>query len=178
MISGDFRPVSASRPAELANSSGDGVPVDTAELPDSPDPPRPSSPRSSATRHTPWKTVLNYWLDGLLALMFLCLAWVTAVVQFVFPRGPTAWDAMLWGLDFAGWRDLQFGLVAALGCGVLLHIMLHWNWICSVTNTHVRGRSPGRDNGTRTLLGVAVLVAILHVMGIGLLAAWWALEHA
>lgn len=128
------------------------------------------------TRITPRRTVLNYWVDLGLLVVFLTLSWVTGVTQFVFPSGPEAFACRLWGGDYGDWRDIQFGLTVAFGLGVLLHLMLHWNWLCSVTNTHLRNRPPGRDDGSRTLLGVGVLVAILHVIGIGLLLAWAGIE--
>ncbi|MEZ6068445.1 MAG: DUF4405 domain-containing protein [Planctomycetaceae bacterium] len=143
----------------------------------SPRDPTAAVEHDAKSRHTPRKTVINYWVDLGLLLIFLALTYVTGVTQFVFPVGPEAYSAKLWGGDVQWWRDAQFGLTAALGLGIILHLMLHWNWLCAVTNTHIRSRAPGKDDGTRTLLGVGLLVAVLHVLAIGLLFAGWALER-
>lgn len=137
----------------------------------------PSAAEASAARrrHTPRLTAVNYWLDLLLLVNFLILLWVTGVNQFVMPSESEP-AAQLWGRDTRWWRDLQFGCTLTLALGVLLHLMLHWNWLCCVTNTHVLGRDPGRDNGTRTLLGVGLIIAVLHVLAAGLLLAAWSLE--
>jgi hypothetical protein len=144
-----------------------------------------SPPRAEAThaavpaarrRHTPRLTAVNYWIDLLLLVNFVGLLWVTGVNQFVIPAAGETAAARLWGRDPQWWRDLQFGVTATLALGVLLHLMLHWNWFCSITNTHVLGREPGRDNGARTLLGVGLLIALLHLLAGGLLLAVWSLE--
>ncbi|MFV0444033.1 MAG: DUF4405 domain-containing protein [Planctomycetaceae bacterium] len=127
-------------------------------------------------RHTPRWTVINYWVDLVLLVIFIKMLFATGVVYFVFPAGPRAFECQLWGLDFNSWRDLQFAAIAVLAGGVVLHLMLHWNWLCSITNTHVFDRPPGRDDGSRTLLGVGLLVAVLHILGIGLLTASYYLQ--
>jgi hypothetical protein len=136
----------------------------------------PIAPPLERTRLTPRKTVLNYWVDLGLFVIFLGHAFVVGVTQFVFPNGPIAYEYRLWGLDYSTWRQVQFGFFSAFTLGLLLHLMLHWNWLCCVTNTHVRNRPPGRDDGGRTLWGVGLLVAILHLLAIGLLWAAWAIE--
>jgi hypothetical protein len=30
------------------------------------------------------------------------------------------------------WAGLQFGLIATPALGLLLHVMLHWNWVCGI----------------------------------------------
>lgn len=138
--------------------------------------PSPATMPEDRPRHTPRRTILNFWVDLSLLAIFLALAFTVAVTQFVFPRGPVAFECVLWGANFANWLDLQFGLFTAFALGVLLHLMLHWNWLCSVANTHLRNRPPGRDDGTRTLLGVGWLVALLHLLAVLLLWAAWSIQ--
>jgi hypothetical protein len=124
---------------------------------------------------TPTRTTLNYVLDAGLLGLFLCLAFAHAVVEFVFTGEGTE---TLWGGTLADWRRIHFGIFCGFSLGILLHLMLHWNWICSVTNTHVLRRKPGHDDGGRTLIGVGVLIALLHLLAVALLIARLTLQSA
>jgi hypothetical protein len=123
------------------------------------------------------KTTLNFWLDCFLLVAFLSLVWVTAVLRFLFPAGAAADEWSLWGWKVEQWRDVQFVVLCVLSLAVLLHVMLHWSWVCGVAARHLRSRSAVRNDGSQTLAGVAVLLIVLHVLAFGLLAAWYCLEH-
>jgi hypothetical protein len=106
--------------------------------------------------------------------------WVAVVVQMVFPPGPVSAGWTLWGLTYTHWSDIQFALICILSLGILLHIMLHWTWVCSVAVKLLRrgpsGEKKPLDDGTRTIYGVATLIVILHVVGIGIAAASLAIQ--
>ncbi len=138
----------------------------------------PARNPASKTRTTSrWsKSIINFWLDCLLLVLFLGLVWASAVLRFLFPVGPRAMEWQLWGADIEGWRDLQFVILCLFSLGVLLHVMLHWSWVCGVVTKHLLGRPPTRDDGSQTLLGVGVLLAILHLLAAGLLLAWYCLR--
>lgn len=116
------------------------------------------------------RTIINFWLDALLLVLFLTLCEVSAIVRFVFPSAPEASGGTLWGGDYFAWREFQFGVLCAMAVAVLLHLMLHWNWICTVFARNVAGRKPDYDEGIRTLYGVALLILTLTALG-GLLIA-------
>lgn len=121
------------------------------------------------------KTTVNFWLDSFLLLMFLVLCWVTVVVRFIFPAPTKSEGWTLWGLDYLAWTDAGFAALCILAAGILLHVMLHWSWVCGVVGGWVRKRQPGappkQDNGSRTLWGVALLIAIFNLLGLGIAAA-------
>ena len=98
----------------------------------------------------------------------------------VFPPGPVSAGWTLWGLTYTHWSDVQFGLICVLALGILLHIMLHWSWVCGVVVKMLRSGRTGEkktlDDGTRTIYGVATLIVILHVVGIGIAAASLAIQ--
>jgi len=123
------------------------------------------------------KTLVNFWLDCLLASLFLLLVWVTAVLRFLFPVGATTATVTLWGGDVRDWRDVQFVVLCVFTLGILLHVMFHWTWICGVVMKHLLGRPPSRDDGSQTLVGVGLIVAILHLLGGALLFAWYCLRE-
>lgn len=130
-----------------------------------------SAPVRKSSRFS-W-TILNFWVDFALLMNFLFLLWVSALLQFVFPAGAGAEGASLWGSDVTDWRNLQFGTLCAFAGGVLLHLMLHWTWVCGVINKQICKRTMIKTDGTDTLIGVILIVAILHLLGISVLAASW-----
>jgi hypothetical protein len=120
------------------------------------------------------KTTVNFWLDSFLLLVFLMLCWATVIVRFVFPVPTKSEGWKLWGLDYLAWTDLSFGLLCILAAGILLHVMLHWSWVCGVLGSWLRKRPAGppkADNGSRTIWGVALLIAIFNVLGLGIAVA-------
>lgn len=123
------------------------------------------------------RTTVNYWVDAALLVMFLLLWWSSLVLRFVFPPGAYATGWQLWGWGFTQWLSFQFGVLVAFSLGVLLHLMLHWTWVCSVTLKLFSRRAAANqkqhvpDDGLRTLYGVIVLIVALHAVGLAALAA-------
>lgn len=119
------------------------------------------------------RTIVNFWLDTLMLLLFLTLIWSSVVIRYVFPAYVDAAGWRLWGGGYAQWLDFQFVVLCLLALGVLLHLMLHWNWVCGVvTSRFLRRKEKGRvDDGSRTIVGVGMLIVLLNLMGIGIAAA-------
>ena len=102
--------------------------------------------------------------------MALCVAAV--IVRFVFPPGPAAAGWTLWGLDYDAWSGIQFGLLAALAGGILVHVMFHWSWVCNVIAARLSRDRRGRvDDGLQTIYGVGLLIGLLVTGGIVVAAA-------
>ena len=133
---------------------------------------KPQSPRS---RQSKWSwTILNFWLDCTLLVNFLVLVWVATVVRFVFPPATSAQGWMLWGYSINAWLQLQFALIASLSLGILVHLMLHWSWVCGVFFSRIwrrRTQAVKPDDGTRTIYGVGLMIVVLNVLGILIAAA-------
>ena len=122
------------------------------------------------------KTVINFWLDLLLLVIFLLLCWSAVVVRYVFPSAMTSEGWTLWGLDYLAWTDVQFVTLCVFAAAILLHVMLHWTWVCGVIENWARKRrgAAGKeksDTGSRTLWGVGLLIVICNVLGLGIAAA-------
>lgn len=117
--------------------------------------------------------VINLWLDTLLKLAFVALSITAVIVQLVFPPGVAAKGWQLWGMDFGQWCSIQFGIQAALGVGVVVHVMLHWKWVCGVVVRKLLHRKELPDDGLRTIYGVGLLIALLltgaTIVGIAML---------
>lgn len=120
------------------------------------------------------RTLVNFFLDALLLAVLTAILAVGLVVHFVFPPGTFAAGWTLWGLSYNGWNRLLFALVSLLTVGVLVHVMLHWTWVCGVVVGKVlrHKRQPAQpDDGIRTLYGVATLIVLLTTIGIVVAAA-------
>ena len=130
---------------------------------------KPGRPKSKFS----W-TVFNFWLDSLLFVNFLALILVSTFVQFVFPPASEALGWVLWGYRLDDWMNLQFGLTAVFAFGILVHVMLHWSWVCGVFFSRVwrrQGRATVPDDGTRTIYGVGLMIVLLNVLGLLIAAA-------
>ena len=76
----------------------------------------------------------------------------------------------LWGLDYEGWSSVQVSLLGVILLAILVHVMLHWKWVCGVIATRLLHRPGKVDDGTETLYGVALLI-VLVMTTTGLLVA-------
>jgi hypothetical protein len=122
------------------------------------------------------KTLINFWLDCLLLVVFCLLGWVSAVLRFLFPRGPAAFEWSLWGWDYGQWCDVQFVVLCVFAAAVLLHVMLHWTWVVGVVHKRIRKSQAPADHSLDTIYGVVLLIALLHLLGIAFAAAMFSME--
>ena len=120
------------------------------------------------------RTELNFILDTILLIVFSACFWVAGVLRYVFPPGPQAEGWLLWGRNFAWWTNVLFTLMSLFAVGIVLHVMLHWTWICGVVASRVaKDKKSKLDDGVRTLYGVGVLIVLLHILGIAFAAAYF-----
>jgi hypothetical protein len=117
----------------------------------------------------------NFWLDVFLLLLFIALCTCSVIVEFVFPPGTEADGWLLWGKSYSEWSRIQFAMIATLAAGVLLHVTLHWGWVCGVVVSRLRGKQSGKavvhDDPYRTLWGVGLLILVVNVVGLVVAAA-------
>jgi len=126
------------------------------------------------------RTIVNFLLDTLLLVTFLSVAVVGVVVRFIFPPGTQADGWSLWGSGYDAWVGLWFNLVAAFALLVLVHVMLHWSWVCGVVGQRLSkryGRTVRIDEANQTLYGVGLLVVLFTVSGIIVGAAQWSIRE-
>jgi hypothetical protein len=110
---------------------------------------------------------VNFLLDTLLLFVFCAIMATAVIVRFVFPPGPDASGWHLWGYGYHDWCTFQFGLIATLALGILVHLMLHWSWVCGIVITQfARNKRAKIDDGTQTILGVGLLIVLLNAIGL------------
>lgn len=111
----------------------------------------------------------NFLLDALLLLAFVVLLAATGVIQFVFPPATQSNGWLLWGMGVDRWIAVQSVCVGVLAVGVLVHLILHWTWVCGfVTSrmTKLLGSAIKLNESARTLYGVGVLIVVLAGLGV------------
>jgi hypothetical protein len=114
------------------------------------------------------KTIVNFVLDTLLLVLVITLLFMAAVLRFVFPAPTLSAGWTLWGYGYDAWSNFEFVLVAVFGLAILLHVMLHWAWVCGVLVSKVLRRAgPNQmlDEGQQTLLGVGLLIVVVNILG-------------
>lgn len=117
------------------------------------------------------RTIVNFWLDSALLAVLVALGATAVIVQFIFPPGVAARGWTLWGLTYGQWTSIQFAELSVLGIGVLVHVMLHWTWVCSVITRRILRMKELPDDGIRTIYGVGFLILLLLVSGAVVAAA-------
>jgi len=123
------------------------------------------------------RTLLNFWLDATLFVAITFVVWVSAMLQFVFPPPTLAEGWKLWGLSFDQWRDVQFASLCVCALLAIEHLVLHWNWVCTVLATRVLRIKARPDEGVQTIYGVGTFIVILTVLMGGIVAAVLTVEH-
>lgn len=127
------------------------------------------------------RTILNFILDAVLLGTFTSLCATALIVRFVFPPGTQADGWLLWGSGYDAWIGLLLNLLAGLALLVLLHVMLHWSWVCGVVAQRLSkrlGRTVRIDEANQTLYGVGLLVVLLVVTGTFVAAAAWSIVES
>jgi hypothetical protein len=125
------------------------------------------------------RTDVNFWLDCVLGLVFLGLVAITMLIRFAFPRAQDSLGWTLWGYSYDDLIQAQFVVLAVLTLLILVHVMLHWNWLCSVAQQRVLHSAQKKtDNGWQTIVGVGLMIVLLNVLGILLGVAMIMIRHS
>ena len=120
------------------------------------------------------RTDVNFCLDALLLAFFVVLCTSSVIIEFVFPVGVHAEGWLLWGQSYAAWCRFRFSILAAMAGAVLLHVMLHWSWVCGAIASRIGSKQTGaaaKDDPSRTLWGVGLLILVANLIGVIVAAA-------
>jgi hypothetical protein len=121
--------------------------------------------------------VVNFWLDTTLLAILGFYGWVSVTIRVVFPPPTSASGWTLWGWNIDQWSDFQFSILCVFAVTVLVHVMLHWNWICSVVTSQLLRTGRRIDDSMQTIYGVMTLIVLLHLIAAGLIAALWCVDR-
>jgi hypothetical protein len=84
------------------------------------------------------KKNLNYALDTIIGLAFVLSA-VTGIAFLLMGSGGyqggrnSAFATSLWGISRTMWSDLHTLTSIVMIVGIIVHVVLHWNWIVCTT---------------------------------------------
>ncbi len=108
--------------------------------------------------------LFNFWVDMALGLAVTMLAWVSIMMQIVFPAPTAAAGWELWDLSYDQWRNVQFGALCVAIVLALEHVVLHWKWVCGVIATKLLRLKNKPDEGTQAMYGIATFVGTLLLL--------------
>ena len=96
------------------------------------------------------KAKTNFVLDAAIMLTFLGEAISGFVLWLVLPSGGyqggrNAGALQVFIFERAAWKDLHSWLAVTMVAGILLHIVLHWNWIVCMVRKMWQDAFPARE---------------------------------
>ena len=107
------------------------------------------------------RNITHFAIDALSLLLMVGMVATGLLLRFVLPPGSGSYRT-LWGWGRHDWGDLHFYLAAAVAGIVIVHVVLHWHWVCATALKCVPGggelRAPAKMK--RTIAG-ALFVTLL-----------------
>jgi mono/diheme cytochrome c family protein len=108
------------------------------------------------------RTALNLLIDFLAAFCFLGMIATGYILHFPLPPG-TNKSLMLWGLSRHQWGEVHFWISIALLAVLLIHLVLHWQWVVSMVTRQFGGRDGCHDGTFRS--GAVAFLTVSALFG-------------
>ena len=78
------------------------------------------------------RNTINFWIDLLTFIVLFAKIWTGLLVHYVLPPGQGRGHSFeLWGLNRHEYGVVHFYLAIAMVALVIIHVWLHWSWICN-----------------------------------------------
>lgn len=113
------------------------------------------------------RNTLNFVIDLVTFAVMLAMIATGLLIRFVLPPG-SGERRSLWDYTRHDWGDVHFWLAVVLGGLVLVHLALHWSWVCSlVSRWCASADARGRPKSVlrRNLVGAALVLAVTGLVG-------------
>ena len=108
-------------------------------------------------------------VDVLLVVLGAGLLLTGLLLEFVLPAHSR--QATVWSMTRHEWGDVHFWIAAAMAGLALLHVALHWQWVC-MQAMRVVGLSKSQPHaGARRIAGVVTALLLAALIGAFLWAA-------
>jgi len=99
----------------------------------------------------------NFVVDSLAFVFFVFLVSTGVILHYILPPG-SGHSKSIWGMGRHDWGDIHFYVSVGFLSILVIHLILHWNWIVSL----IKGRER-KASGRRSLLGLVGALAILAI---------------
>lgn len=115
------------------------------------------------------RNTLNLVVDVLTFIGLMVVAVTGLLMKFVLPSGSPRMGLTLFGWDRHDWGAFHFWATVGLGVILVVHLALHWRWVCTTVGRIVMGARQARlPAWERNVVGVGALVIVVGVV-VGLL---------
>jgi len=115
-------------------------------------------------------------IDVLTLVVFLGLIDTGLLLEFVLPPGAGQGRALLLGISRHDWGTIHFWLSVATVVLVVVHVVLHWNWIYTTVRKHALGAPRPASGGSGRWLAGGVTGALMLCLTLGVVGLLGALE--
>lgn len=105
------------------------------------------------------RTVANIIIDIIAALLFLGMIATGYLLRFPLPPGSNK-SLSLWGYTRHQWGDIHFWISLGLLVVLVVHLVLHWNWIVTVIGKRCRLLKTAQPSLVRSGVLTAVVVIV------------------
>ena len=128
------------------------------------------------------RSTLNFLVDVLTLLAIFVMIATGLVIRFVLPPGTGGRHGegglLLWAWGRHDWGDVHFWASVALGVLLVLHVALHWAWVCTIVHRLLGGTEAGQHGaGRRNAYGIGFLLAVVLIFGGFIWYAGTAVKH-
>ena len=112
------------------------------------------------------RNTLNFITDAVTLLVMLAMIASGLLLRYVLPPGSRGGSGLsLWGWTRHDWGDLHFWLAASLAALLLVHVALHWSWVCTTVKRFVRPDAPLVCTWRRNVYGGALVALLAGLVG-------------
>ncbi len=121
------------------------------------------------------KTIINLFLDLSAGFLFLAMILTGFIIRFPLPPG-TNKSRMLWGLARHEYGVIHYWFSLGLLVVLVLHLLLHWQWLTAVIGKRIFGITTSRKASIRA--GLLTIFTILSLFSAFAFAAYRSVTDA
>lgn len=110
------------------------------------------------------RATLNFVIDFISLLVMLAMICTGLLIRFILPPG-SGQRLAVWDYSRHDWGDAHFWLAVALGVLLLVHVALHWGWVCQVVSRWFHSGATRVPALRRNLIGAATITVLVLTVG-------------
>ncbi len=116
------------------------------------------------------RSTLNFIVDALALLAIFVMVATGLIIRFILPPGTGGGHGegglLLWGLGRHDWGDVHFWTSVALSVLLIIHVALHWSWVCAMVQRFLGCADTDQHGaGRRNAYGIGFLLVVALIFG-------------